>query len=91
MSHIHPKMSTSHRRHLIINYLLLFFIFFIGGLTLILVDVPILQDIILLTLAGIYITWGLWHHHEHKTLSRDVVLEYIGVAGIIVLIYLLAA
>lgn len=83
-------MSVSHRRHLIIHYLLLFFIFLTGGLTLVLIDTPFVQDAILLSLAAIYISWGLWHHHEHRTLTRDVVMEYIGVAGIIVLIYFLA-
>lgn len=91
MKQLHPKMSVSHRRHLIFNYFLLFFIFLIGGLTLVLIDSGIIQDVILLSLAAVYITWGLWHHHEHKTLSKDVVLEYVGVTGIIILIYLLAS
>ena len=91
MRQLHPKMSTSHRRHLTINYLLLFLIFLTGGLTLVLIDQQQLKAIILLGLAAIYIIWGLWHHHEHQTLSKDVALEYIGVVGIIILIYLLAA
>ena len=91
MNRLHPKMSTSHARHLTINYLLLFLIFLTGGLTLVLVDVQQVKAVILLSLAAIYIIWGLWHHHEHQTLSKDVVLEYIGVVGIIILIYLLAS
>lgn len=91
MGKLHPKMSTSHRRHLTINYLLMFFIFLTGGLTLVLINHQQLKAVILLSLAAVYIIWGMWHHYEHKTLSRDVVLEYIGVAGIIILIYLLVA
>ena len=91
MRQLHPKTSTSHPRHLTFNYVLLFFIFLTGGLTLLLIDLQQVKAIILLSLAAIYIIWGLWHHHEHSTLSKDVILEYIGVSGIITLIYLLAA
>lgn len=90
MAKLDPKITTNHRRHLAVNYFLLFFIFLTGGITLVFIDEALIQHVILLSLAGIYIIWGLWHHHEHRTLNKDVVLEYMGVAGIIILIYLLA-
>jgi hypothetical protein len=95
MAKTSPKLkqhqAVNHQHHLIINYLLLLFIFLTGGLTLVLITDHILKVAIIAALTSLYLIWGLWHHHEHNTLSKEVVLEYAGVAGIMLMIYLLVS
>lgn len=79
------------KAHLIIHYVLLLSIFLAGGLSLILVDNKTINTVVLVALSVIYITWGVWHHHEHSTLTKNTFLEYLSVSGIIIVVYLLAA
>jgi len=85
------KQPMNHKHHLIVNYVLLFFIFLLGGLSLVLVNDQTIKMIILAALAITYLTWGAWHHHQHGTLSKDVLLEYAGVIGLIIMIFLLVS
>ena len=85
------KEHINHTYHLIINYVLLFFIFLIGGLSLVLLGDQMMKMVILASLAVTYLIWGAWHHHQHGTLNKDVLLEYLGVIGIIIMIFLLVS
>lgn len=75
--------------HLVAHFVLLLGIFLSGGLSLILVKDRMINLGVLIILSALYITWGIWHHHEHNNLTKNVVLEYIGVTSIIILVYLL--
>lgn len=83
--------QTEPTSHLAIHFLLLLGIFLAGGLSLILINDKMINLAVLITLTLLYIVWGVWHHHEHKTLSKTVILEYIGVSAIITIVYLLVA
>ena len=84
-----PNHGMNHQHHLIINYFLLLFIFLTGGLSLLLIQDRQFNLFILIALMALYMVWGIWHHSEHETLSKEVVLEYAGVAGLVAMIYLL--
>lgn len=79
------------KAHLIIHYSLLLAIFLAGGLSLLLVADKTINTVVLIALAAVYTTWGAWHHHEHNTLTKNTLFEYLGVSSIIIVVYLLAA
>jgi hypothetical protein len=51
-------------------------------------DFTVKKTIVIL-LAALYPTWGIWHHWDHGHLSYSIVWEYV-LVGFIILVGLLA-
>ena len=52
---------------------------------------PETRMVVIITLALLYIIWGLLHHYVHHDISTKIVLEYVlvGALGISVIFFLL--
>lgn len=44
----------------------------------------------LLAVTIIYVGWGIFHHHQEHDLSTKIVIEYILIAGIAMVIVMIA-
>jgi hypothetical protein len=78
-------MNQPTLRHLLLHYSLLISIFFGGGLALILFHDSSMRWPIIGILAATYFVWGIWHHLEHHSLTREVVVEFLAMLALICL------
>jgi hypothetical protein len=76
-------------KSLLIHYLILLFLLLIGGLLIVLLPSTTIHWSVIGFIAVTYLIWAVWHHHSAKTLSRQAMLEYVCIIGLIALVLLL--
>ena len=71
-----------------VHYLILAAILFIGGLLFFRFQhFPNYQFITIVGIVLAYWLWGIGHHHYHRRLTRDVILEYVFIGFVVILMF----
>lgn len=84
-----------YRAHHTIDFLILIFLLLGSIIGVFYYDHQVLsQVVVVITMAVLYVIWGILHHHHENNLTFEVALEYIAMAALIafmLIIFLLHA
>ena len=76
-------------RALLLHYAILLGLLLGAGLIILFVPGNHIHWIALAFIATTYLIWAIWHHHQDKTLSKDILLEYLALLAIITIVFFL--
>jgi hypothetical protein len=73
-------------RHHLFHYAFLLALILCAGIAAIWLQNSTYRWWIIGPIALTYLVWGIWHHWEHHDLTKEVVLEYLAIALLLVVV-----